>query len=433
MIAPDKNNFYITMLIYFIISAGSVLMCRCSTPGLTGSETGNPTVISSAALIKMPTSLTGFFPVHDADNAISIYNIIRKQNQFVNELVNGEGLSVKNWITFINDSIPWNYIQQIGSFKDTSPSGVYFEASYKQSDSLKYLVVLGTLPPLKIFKIKALFNGSAINPVGWVYYYIGKPDSAYIDSLQIRVDFSKLGTEKKLAVAIVQYLDSAATPQQKRNFTRSFKYSLYEENAIIHLSASTCLPYLDSILKDTVGYNYTYTALADTITNRAIVNLGIPPKNCTSNDSLVIFDTYGIANIYGKAFVYYYMQSLTELQKRIVVTSYKENMRIDTIFLKIAGGDTAFLHPSSEIETMTVSDLKLFLEINKELDPNAFADLLWILKLDQPVYFNFLGYVGNGKKVPPGFETLAAIKCNRPIFVPWEVATMTITGRLSAK
>lgn len=419
------------MFIYFLISAAGVLLCRCSTAGLTGSETGNPTVISSAALIRMPTSLTGFFPVRNTDNAMSIYNIIRKQNLIVNELVNGEGLSVKKWIMFINDSIPWNYIQQIGSYKDTSPSGVYFEASYKQADSLKYLVVLGTLPPLKIFKIKALFNGSAINPVGWVYYFIGKPDSSYIDSLKIRVDFYRLGTEKKLDVAIVQYINLAlATPQQKRDFTRSFKYSLYEENAIIHLSASTCLPYLDSILKDTVGYNYTYTALADTVTNRAIVNLGVPPMSCTSNDSLVIFDTYGIANIYGKAFVYYYIQNLTELQKRIIVTSYKENMRVDTICKKIEGGDTAFLHPSSEIAAMTVSDLKLFLEINKELDPNAFKDLLWILKLDQPVYFNFLGYVGNGKKVPFGFETLAAIKCNRPIFVPWEVATMTITGRV---
>jgi hypothetical protein len=399
----------------------------CSVNNLTGSETGNPSVISSAVLIRMPTSLTSAISSRSKDNADNIYSFIRAQNHFVNQLVNGGAFSIKWVIDSLVAPLPWNYIQQLGTWKDTSTDSVVFEATYRPGDTLKYIVILESLKK-KPFKIKAAFNGNSADPSGWVYYHIGTPEETFIDSQTIKVTFKKTEISKSLDVEIVQALnDTTATPKQKKEFARAFRYSLLQQQETIYLSAGANFPYLDSILKDTIGYCYTYTAVSDTAANRSIIKLGIPPMHCPSNDSTIIFETYGIASIYGKAFINYSIPGLKDTIKSIIVTSYKENMRIDTILYKIFMQDTTLkLHPDSEIVTMTVADLKHFLELNKDVDPVSFSTLLWILKLEQPVYFSALGYAGNGKIVPVGFTILAKKPSLLPIFIPEKVTTLTI-------
>ncbi|KMQ50786.1 hypothetical protein CHISP_2309 [Chitinispirillum alkaliphilum] len=66
-----------------------------------------------------------------------------------------------------------------------------------------------------------------------------------------------------------------------------------------------------------------------------------------------------------------------------------------------------------------------FLELNKSISRGEFSQdmdyLLWILKLNQPVYFNNLGYAGNGDEVPGGFESIESIPYALTPFISSEV------------
>lgn len=399
---------------------------RC-TLNVVDSEAGNPSVISSNALINLPSSIADAPGIaaekrfDGIDEAEKIYNFIRLQNYFVNELINNEEFGVRHIIKDFLAKLPWKFIMDNGNYIADS-STFHFEAIYDTNAALPYIVLIQDTLPGYEWIVKAAFNGSSENPKGWVYYFIGTPEDERTDSLEILVSFDKNNIRRLLDVEIDQKLlvDTG-------DLAQSFKYSLYEENGIIHLSGCSYHPYLDSIIKDTTGYCYTYTAVADTIKNQAVVNLGLPPASYP--ETTLLFTEYGVANIFGRAFIDYGIMTLEDTVKMIVVTSYKESLTIEKIF-KMLADSTLTLHDASEINDMTVEDLKYFLELNSNISDEElkkeYAGLLWILKLTQPVYFNANGYAGNGETVPVGFEALAAIECNRPPFTPSKVKELSI-------
>jgi len=422
-----------------IILSALVLFTGCTLNPIADSEAGNPTVVSASALINLPTSLAldslsiwrNSRQQDVKDNADNIYDIIRVQNYFVNELVNGDSMSIRSFLEEEIAQLPWNYIIKTGSYIFDTLT-YHFEATYTAAAAFPYQVYAFYNDPVNGWIIKTAFNGSVEYPKGWFYLFIDSTGDFRTDSLAILVSFEKTASHRLLDIEIDQKLLI-----QSEDLAQSFTYSWYEANGIIHLSGMSYYPYLDSILKDTVGYCYTYTAVADTSVtdtneNIAIVNLGLPPASYS--DTALHFTTYGIANAYGNYFVNYSIPALDDTSKMLLATSIKDTLTLLQIFVKMQ--DTTFkLHDPSEADSLSIDDLILYLELNKgilalitdETVKKEYAALLWILKLRQPVYFNAKGYVGNGETVPLGFEALAAIPCNRPRFIPLEVKELIIT------
>ncbi len=416
----------VAAVIAFFLNGG------CSINPLADSEAGNPSVISTAALINMPSSLANPFvrpegrnlagSPNSEDEAENIYSFILLQNYFVNELINGDILSVRWLIEEYIAKLPWNIIKKMpGGYIEDSAT-YHFEAIYNENQELPYYTLVEYTLPGSEWTLKASFNGSAEYPKGWVYYFINAPEDNRTDSLEILVSFEKNETYRQLDVKIDQkvLVDTG-------DIAESFIYLLYEQNGIVHLSGSTYHPYLDSILGDTVGYCYTYTAVADTFRNQSVVNLGLPPA--TYPDTTLLFTEYGITNIYGRVFIDYEIKTLDDSSKMILATSFKDSFTI----LEILTDTTITLRPPSDADSMTVDDLIYYLELNKNIllflsdeEKAEYIALLWILKLRQPVYFSFLGYAGNGDIPPLGFAAIAAIKCNRPLLIPLEVKELVI-------
>jgi len=126
----------------------------CSINPLADSEAGNPTVISTAALINMPSSLAN--PIagqehssrpYSEDEAENIYSFILLQNYFVNELVNGEILSVRWLIEEYIAKLPWGIIKKMPGGYITDSALYHFEAVYNENGELPYYAMIEyTLP-----------------------------------------------------------------------------------------------------------------------------------------------------------------------------------------------------------------------------------------------------------------------------------------------
>ena len=401
-----------------------LLFENCSTD-VADSEAGNP-IITADVLINMPRSLADTTIIPPADLADGIYAGIRLHNYSVNRLVNGEYLSVKWLINTYVANLPWEHIKSVGGY--TSDSSVFiYEASYNANLPLPYRAHIRYTLPGSEWSVTTSFNDDTENPKGWLYYFIDAPLDNRTDSVKILVSYEKKSNIRFLDVKIRQKIlvDTG-------DLAQSFIYFLSEQQGIVHLSAATFHPYLDSILDDTVGYCYTYTAVADTNSNRAVVNLGLPPA--VYADSVKIFTDYGIASIYGRYFINNEIKTLDDSLKMILATSIKDSMTVLELLDTIIKNPSFPLRPASDADSITVNDLVFYLELNVGIwallspqDQVKYIALLWILKLEQPVYFNFLGYAGNGDKVPFGFADIAAIKCNRRIHIPRDVRDLVIT------
>ncbi len=408
------------------------LFTGCSLP-VADSEAGNPTVISANTLIQLPSALTKDSPPvtgssprqSNNDLAVIIYESVRYQNYFVNELVNGSDQSIKTFLEEDIRRLPWPYIKEHGVLLYDSAS-FHFEATFDKTLELSHQVTIKFNDPVFGYMIKTAFSGNAENPKGWIYYFTDYTGDFRTDSLEMLVLFEKTDTSRQLDIEIDQKL---LIPSE--DLAQSFSYSWYQNDGVIHLSGISYHPYLDSILKDTVGYCYTYRAVADSSKNLAIVNLGLPPASYP--DTAFLFTTYGIANAYGNYFINYSIPMLDDTGKMLLATSVKDTLTLLQILVKIAVDPTFTLHDPSEADSLTIADLILYLEINKgileqidEANKKQYIGLLWILKLTQPVYFNANGYAGNGETVPSGFTDLAAIPCNRPKFIPTAIKDLQI-------
>ncbi len=429
------------------LAASAALLGAGCGDGLTGtgSEAGNSSMayLTRDLFVKLPTALADSVPssyqkslakrADDCDSpydAIELYDGVRWYCDFADELVHNDEFGVAAIVTGSLTDIPWDYIRDVGSWTGDE-NGFRYTAGYDANAVYPYQVQVDNIgmadDPVAL---TVAFNGSEDTPAGRVYYLLDAWEGVYTDSVQLACEFAE-------DAAGVKYLDIDIVVGREpagKDAASTLKFSYLERDGIVHVSGCSYHPHLDSILPDTVGHCYVFTGVADTLANEAVVNLGLPPGTYDDNDA-ALYTEYGIANLYARYALHYEIPQLDDTLKQWVATSYARSLSIDSIYLRIAQGywTADSLEPASTIDDMTVDDLKAYLALNQDIsDLEARAELLalqWLVLLDQPVFFDALGYAGNGPApadIPPGFEQLAAIDPELASFVPSEVAALTL-------
>jgi len=383
---------------------------------------------SSIATTKQTQGLHKTTANHDAtpEDAIELYDGIREWIGYTDALVHNDTYGVKALITFWRDTLNWAYIEQVGEVSGIE--GEYkWTGSFSESRPFAYhLMIQKTSVTGEPVALKIEFNGDFDYPAGKVYYNVDLLDPNATNQAELLIEFEKTADIRSLDLSISA---DEVLGTENEEFQKG-KLSLRESGGIVHISGSSYHPNIDSIFPGVTGHCYTFTGVVDTAANQAIIKLGLPPAHYQQNDN-TLFTTYGIANAFMSSIMIQEIPLLNDTLKRLLVTSYKDSMSVEQLLAKIAlTGSIDFLHEASEIVSMTNDDFMYLLKINENIsDPEARADIasiLWISALEQPVYFNSIGYVGNGSVVPSGFGNLASIDCSIAPFAPSSVRDLTI-------
>jgi hypothetical protein len=203
-----------------------------------------------------------------------------------------------------------------------------------------------------------------------------------------------------------------------------------EKDNLIQVSGSSYHPEMDSILASVKGHCYTFSGIADPVADKSIVNLGLPPANYNKNDG-TLFSTYGIAEMWTSSIIQKEIPKMPDTLKSIIVTSYTKDLTVEQILTSIITAPGSFqLMPADSINSITPDQLQEFLKINESISlPIIRAQLnaiLWLSEVTQPVYFNWIGYAGNGATVPAGFTYLSKVAVDLDAVVPSSMVTLTI-------
>lgn len=393
-----------------VIIATLILLIIWGCTNTVDSEVGNPG-ITTAGLINMPTSVAqSSFNRATSDIIDETYSYILDQNHFVNELINGDyNGSVKSLLNEMA-TLPWNHIIKWGNY-DTTIGTERFAMTYTEGSELPYYVLLSDTTAGNAWKISANVNGDQELIKGEVNYFIENPEEIFADSLFINLEFNKTEKARYLDIKITQSLNPQASDFDGDE-GKSWDYSLYEKNGILHISSGSYHPYITSFDKN-AELCYIYTTVADTLQNLAKVNLSLAPSDYNGTDSLILFGTYGTAAAYSSYIIDLFKDSADDTTQMLIVTSYKDSLPIDSILIKAYLDTTYTLHDASEISNMNSDDLNLFLKLNEELSDSDFPvkELQWITKISQPIFFDMNGYADNGKVYNPKFNDIAGQDC----------------------
>lgn len=413
----------------------------------SGNEAGNNSVayIGNDAIIDLPSSLA---KTSGASRKVSrtadkdpveitreLYDAVRGYVGFADELVNGE-FGVKNIILTWRDSIDWKHVQSVGSVDYEDPN-IKLHAAYDAGTELHYQLILYNPNHSKTEKaLQVDFNGDFETPKGIVYYYLDALDPAeHTNNTKILVSFFKNDSMRTLDIDVTM---NAPTGEDDAQHLR---YKAIEKEGIVHVSGGSYHPNMDSILVDTVGHCYIFKAKADTVKNKAVVSLGLPPADFPGAGN-EIFTTYGIGDLFANRILREIKTSADTGFQMLIVKSYKDSMSIDSIFAKLDSTKTPSilerwnfwksLPDPSEIQNMTIEDLKYFLELNKNIsDAKArrdFQQFMVVMNLEQPVYFDENGYAGNGDVMPSSdYLGLTLSDFGLSTLIPLEVKNLQIT------
>lgn len=387
-----------------------VLIYLASCTNTVDSEAGNPG-ITTAGLINMPTSVAQANSSRAAKDAVDdLYSYILDQNYFVNELINGDNpASVKSLLEEMA-TLPWEYITKWGNY-DTTIGTEKFAMTYTENDTLPYYTFIADTAAGNAWKISASVNGDKEYIMGKVNYFIENPKEIFAESLYINLEFNKTAEGRYLDIKITQKVNPSAS-DFAGDEGQSWDYSLFEKDGILHISCGSYHPYIKDFFEN-AELCYIYTTVADTIANLAKVNLSLAPSDYNGTDSATLFGTYGAASAYSETIIKLLQDSTDDSTKMIIASSYKDQLPLDSVFIKMTLDPTYTLQSPSVISTMTASDLIIFLEVNENLSTEDFpvSDLLWLTKLSQPVFFDKDGYADNGSTFDAKFNTIAAINC----------------------
>lgn len=395
---------------YLVILMLFTLLFFWGCTNTVDSEAGNPG-ITTAGLINMPTSVAQTSRKRAATDVVEeLYSYILDQNYFVNELINGDhDGSVKSLLKEM-ETLPWDLIVKWGNY-DTTIGTERFAMSYSENAALPYNVLISDTAAGNAWKISASVNGDTELIKGKVNYFIENPEEIFSDSLYINLEFEKTEEARYLDIKITHNIDTQAIGFENDE-GKSWDYSLYEKDGILHISSGSYHPYYK--FPDTnEELCYIYTTVADTLQNLAKVNLSIAPSSYNGTDSSALFGTYGAAAAYSSYIIDLLQDSTNDTTKMLIASSYKDSLPLDAIILKLYTDTTYKLQDPSVVSTMTADDLNLFLTLNKDLDAEDFpvGDLLWLTKISQPVFFDMGGYADNGSVFNEKFNKVAAINC----------------------
>jgi len=384
----------------------------------SGSEAGNAdATISASYFIELPSSVakspdTVLQKSHtiksDSKTATEIYEAVREFIGLANTLVHNEDLGVVSIVDKWHNSLNWTAIKKRGMVHSAN-NGYTFTASYNPDHQYPYRLRVqkaDTIGNPTAFLVD--FNGDKRQPSGRIFAYLDLLDSSITSGTKYSVRFSIDNSERLLDITVTSDAITDTSEEIKK-----LRLYLKEKNNLIHMSACAYIPYIDSLLPDTTEYCYVLVGITDSTANKGVVQLGIPPATYAQNDT-TLFTTYGLSQVYRRAILTNRIPSLSDTLKSLIVTSYTDSMTIQQIVQNIIeDGNADFLYPPEAITTMTVEQLHYVLELNQNVVDSVkqaeFKELLWILKLEQPVYFNSNGYAGNGSIPPNEFTYLTEV------------------------
>ncbi len=418
------------LLVLTVTTACSNMMTAGS-----GSEAGNAdALVASTAFIDLPSSVAktpspAMTKKHAAGNyppsAVELYDGVREYIGLADALVHNPEFGVVAVIKRWHNSLDWEAIRKVKSWSHTE-KGHVFTASFDRARSFAYQLKIYRqgVPGEPAFSLA--YNGDRRSPGGKVFMNLGLLDTAANDHARYSVTFGTKTTGRTLDIKVS--IDSLKS--RDHDAIRTLRLMLEERNGLIHMSGCSYHPFVDSILPDTIGHCYVFTGTADTAQNRSMIHLGLPPASYAHNDS-TLFTTYGLAQMFTRALFSSRIPHVDDTLKSIIVTSYSDSMTIDQILSRVdSTGATDFLYPPDSIETMTIEDFDLFLKLNASVSDSTsraeFAALLWVLRLDQPVYFSSDGYAGNGMPAPKAFWYLERAPEVLEPLVPREVRDMVV-------
>jgi hypothetical protein len=413
----------------------SLLLSQCSNPSSVSTpddkEARSFANLSSEVLIDLPSSIAEepssgtLLKKTDATNPPKdVYEPIRLYIGFADFLINNDKIGVKALIGFWRDTLDWNYIRQVGTA--TGAKGVYtWTASYDSTIELAYkLVVTRNDITGNPVVLKIDFNGRFVFAKGRVYYNVGLFENSDNDSLKIAVVFERNAKSK--------FVDVEITGCDRKNIDdpTNIKLSLMEKDNLIQVCGSSYHPEMDSIIAGVKGHCYTFMGIADPIADKSIVNLGLPPAGYNKNDN-ALFSTYGIAEMWTSSIIQKEIPKMSDMHKSIIVTSYTKDMTVEQILTSLSTSPGSFqLLPADSINSITPAQLQEFLKINESISAPLiraqFNAILWLSEITQPVYFNRIGYAGNGSTVPAGFTYLSSIAVDLKAVVPSSMVTLAI-------
>lgn len=422
----------LTAIVLTVSSA--LLLSQCSNPSSVTSddkEARSFANLSSDLLIELPPSIakepsSGSLAKQAATTNLpgDIYEPIRAYIGFANFLVNNNKIGVKALIGFWRDTLDWSYIRQVGTA--TGSEGIYtWTASYDSTIELAYkLIVTRNDLAGKPVVLKIDFNGRFILAKGRVYYNVGLFEDDANDSVKIAVAFERNVKSR--------FVDVEITGCDRNNIDdpSNIKISLMEKDNLIQVSGSSYHPEMDSIMAGVKGHCYTFSGIADPVADKSIINLGLPPANYNKNDG-TLFSTYGIAEMWTSSIIQKEIPKMSDTLKSIIVTSYTKDLTVEQILTSIITAPGSLqLMPADSINSITPDQLQEFLKINESISlPIIRAQLnaiLWLSEVTQPVYFNWIGYAGNGATVPAGFTYLSKVAVDLDAVVPSSMVTLTI-------
>jgi hypothetical protein len=209
---------------------------------------------------------------------------------------------------------------------------------------------------------------------------------------------------------------------------RNLKMNLLEQNNELHFSGASFHPSIKTLLPDTNEYCYQFYGFADTVKNRSVLYIGIPPASINS-DAFTYYNEYDLSSIIMKKIIRRDLVLANDTIKRIIVTSYTDTMDITAILLKATLlNDFSWLEPVEKFTSMTLDNFRYFLDINRGSTDTTIIALNWLGALKQPVYFTGSGYAGNGGTIPVEFRELAATTRILSLQNPYSVKMLVVSG-----
>jgi hypothetical protein len=351
-----------------------------------------------------------------------MYDMVRGYIGFANELVHNEQMGLKKLITTFRDSLPWGQIEKV-SLVTGIHDGLYWRASYNDDDVYPYQLS-AAYPAKKTEPVFTLFfNGSATEPQGRAYYRLDLLEPAKIKlPLKISVSFKAISGTRQMSVSV----ESDSTLGDPMEGFRKLSLQLVEKEGILHLSGASYHPHLLNLIPDTTEYCYEFYGISDIENNRSMLYVGLPPASIDS-DEFSLISKYNVASIIARRMIRSDLRTLNDTLKQCVVTSYKDTLTLKQIVDSILVAGIGWMHPASELETITLEEFFYFIEINKNNNDVTFFPFITLLELTkQPVYFDRSGYVANGESVPVDFASIAAVNRLLAIQSPLAVRNLLV-------
>jgi hypothetical protein len=426
-------------LLIIILALGAFIGCSLSPTG-AGPAEKNTFLDAGKALIDIPSSVTGtdgqakalvsdstsqgLAEVYKPAKDFTLFGSIML-SQIVRPLINAFG---KDGIIPYNSLVDGSKVDVLAD--DSTLVRILKSSTETYMYNLDFWRIRGT-DTLKMLEMS--FSDDDVNLTGKIALDVNLLDNNYRHSESVAeagnailtIDFANLNGEKEMTIAV-----SNIIPDESDGCT-SYKLHATKSGDIIKVSGGTHHPYIgesDGLLDS--NRCYIFVANINENKDKAAVKLAFSPDTVSS--SATLFTTYDI----GSLFKNQALQSLLDtIQTQTVIgqlvvyslENQKTLAQIDTTLEWLA----ILAVPVSKVQALTTDDIIDFMELNQEVatasnnpDIRWIDEFLWLINIEQPVYFAAHGlYIDNGPDAPDAFTDVASASY-LAAFVPLDIKNL---------